>query len=90
MRHPFAVETGSHMDARTEAHFYKAKQLLDACRRIGQPDAVLVGALQDRLKVGDFTYNGIFDIGMLLRAVNCLIAGENMVWDGKDLDEVLL
>lgn len=78
------------MDAKTEAHFYKARQLLEACRDRGQPDAVLVGALQDRLKVGDVTYNGIFDIGMLLSAVNCLIAGDDMARDGKDRDEVPL
>lgn len=90
MRHPLAITPDSHMDAKTEAHFDKAKQLLEACRNRGQPDAVLVGALQDRLKVGEIAYNGIFDIGMLLRAVNCLIAGDEMVWAGKDRDEVPL
>ena len=88
MRHPLAVETVNPMRAKEEAHFYRAHNILEHCSKCGYQPEKAITLLQDRLDRGVMVIDGIFSTSMLLRAVKSIIAGEDMISDGKDLDEV--
>ena len=90
MRHPLAVNTGNPLDPMVAAHFLRAEQLLERYRKAGLPQESAISILSCRLKSGIKTIDGVLSTQMVLDAVKSIIAGENMAWDGKDLDEVLL
>ena len=90
MRHPLAVNTGNPLDPMIAAHFLRAEQLLERCRKAGLPQERAISVLSCRLKSGLKTIDGVLSTQMVLDAVKSIIAGENMAWDGKDLDEVQL
>ena len=88
MRHPLAVNTGNPLDPMVAAHFLRAEQLLERCRKAGLPQERAISVLSCRLKSGLTTIDGVLSTQMVLDAVKSIIAGENIASDGKDLDEV--